>query len=120
MFAMFLVNFVVSPLDVDESLSEFQEIAAKYCNFLLFQKKHSQTVATEDAQPCQNAEDCHCLVPGMSQYSDSQTFSEVGTTEFKGSVSLSTSATHQVELFRSLDRAQESTNNIRNFSPATK
>ena len=67
-------------------------------------REFSQTVAEEDAQPCQNAKNCHFLVPGMSQYGDSQHFSEAGTAvENKGGVSLSTSAAHQVEHSQSLD-----------------
>ena len=38
-FAIFQVNFVVFRPDFDENLSEFQEIAAKYCKMLIFQKK---------------------------------------------------------------------------------
>ena len=83
-------------------------------------REFSQTVPAEDAQPCLDVENCHCLVPGMSQYSNSQTFSEVGTTEFKGGMSLSTSAADQTELPQSLDWAQESTNNSGDFLPATK
>ena len=38
-FAFFQVNFVVFRPDFDENLSEFQEIAAKYCKMLIFQTK---------------------------------------------------------------------------------
>ena len=64
---------------------------------------------------CLHASDCHCLLPGMSQYGESQEvsvfseFSEVGTAvEGRDSVSRSTSAAQNAEL--SFDRAQESTN----------
>ena len=39
-FAIFLVNFVVFRLDVDENLSEFHEIAAKYCKIFLVRKNN--------------------------------------------------------------------------------
>ena len=39
-FAIILANFVVFRLDFDENFSEFQEIAAKYCKMLIFQKKN--------------------------------------------------------------------------------
>ena len=38
-FAVFRLNFVVFRLYFDENFSEFQEIAAKYCKMLIFQKK---------------------------------------------------------------------------------
>ena len=40
-------------------------------------REFSQTVAVEDTQPCQHTPNCHNLVPGMSQYSVSQEFSQV-------------------------------------------
>ena len=84
-------------------------------------REFSQTVAEEDAQPCQHSENCHSLVPGMTQYGESQDFSKVGNAvEGTGGESLSTSAAHIAELSQSLDRVQESTTNNKDFSPATK
>ena len=94
-------------------------------------REFSQTAA-EDTQPHQPAQDCPSLVPGMSQYSESQEFSEVGTAADR--MSLSTSAANNTEFSQSIvgvgpsrpvtppnsDRAQESTNCNRNFSPASK
>ena len=65
-------------------------------------REFSQAVTEIDAQPCQGPENCHSLVPGMSQYGESQEFSEAA------------------ELSQPLDWAQESTNNIDDFSPTRK
>ena len=39
-------------------------------------REFSQAVTEIDAQPCQGPENCHSLVPGMSQYGESQEFSD--------------------------------------------
>ena len=57
----------------------------------------------------------------MSQYGESQDFSEVGiAVEGTGGESPSTSATQIAELSQSLDQVQESTTKNKDFSPATK
>ena len=38
-FFRFFINFIVFRTDFDETVSEFYEISAKYCQILLFQKK---------------------------------------------------------------------------------
>ena len=81
-------------------------------------REFSQTAAEQNAQPLQSAEDCLSLVPGMSQYVESQEFSEVGTDT--GKMSLSTSPANNAEFSQSVDRAQESTNCVRDFSPTPK
>ena len=40
-------------------------------------REFSQTVPEKDTQSCQHTPHCHSLVPGMSQYSVSQEFSQV-------------------------------------------
>ena len=70
-------------------------------------REFSQTVAEKDTQQCLQAENCHSLVPGMSQYGDSQEFSEVGTVV-------------GAELPQPMDWDQESTTSKRDFSPACK
>ena len=72
-------------------------------------REFSQAVTETDAQPCRGPGNCHRLVPGMSQYGDSQEFSEVGI-----------AVENDAELTRSLNRAQESTKNNTYFSPTTK
>ena len=58
-------------------------------------QEFSQTV-DKDAQPCLHAKNCHSLVPGMSQYGESQEFSEARPRDgHRGSESLPTSAAHQ-------------------------
>ena len=39
-------------------------------------REFSQAVKETDVQPCQGPENCHSLVPGMSQYGESQEFSD--------------------------------------------
>ena len=70
-------------------------------------REFSQTVAEQDAQPCLHAENCHNLVPGMSQYRESQEFSEIGTVV-------------EAKLPQPMDWDQESTTSNRDFSPARK
>ena len=55
------------------------------------------TVAEEDAQPCQHSENCHSLVPGMSQYGESDVDAYVGTAQ-SGGLSLSTDAASSTTL----------------------
>ena len=82
-------------------------------------REFSQTVEEKNAQS--QPQDCHDLVPGMSQYEESQVFSEVGpAVEYQSGVPLSTAAEHHAELSLSLDRVQESTEYNRDFSPASK
>ena len=72
-------------------------------------REFSQTVAEQDAQPCLHAENCPSLVPGMSQYGESQEFSEVGI-----------AVENNAELPQPMDWDQESTKNNTDFSPTTK
>ena len=67
-------------------------------------REFSQTVAEKDTQSCLHVENCHSLVPGMSQYGESQEFSQVGI-----------AVENDAELTRSLNRAQESTKNNTDF-----
>ena len=72
-------------------------------------REFSQTVAEKDAQPCLHAENCHSLVPGMSQYGESQEFSEVGI-----------AVENNAELPQPMDWDQESTKSHADFSPTTR
>ena len=49
------MNFIVFRLDFDDNLSEFQEIAAKYCEILIFQKRIRRGVAS-DEKPSQDCD----------------------------------------------------------------
>ena len=65
-------------------------------------REFSQAVTETDAQPCQGPENCHSLVPGMSQYGESQEFSDAEIAV--------------AELSQPSDWAQESTNSNKDFS----
>ena len=69
-------------------------------------REFSQAVTETDAQPCQGPENCHSLVPGMSQYGESQEFSDAEIAV--------------AELSQPSGLAQEFTNNSRDFSPTCK
>ena len=84
-------------------------------------REFSESVREKDAQPCLNTQSCLHFVPGMSQYGESQEFSEVeSSVGHKGSMSLSTFAAQIAELSPSLDRVQESTSYTRDFSPTSR
>ena len=107
-FFMFFLGLLLNPRVGKKSVSRLT-------------REFSQTAELKDAQPCQDVISCHCLVPGMSQYGESQDFSEfsefseVGTTtKNKGG------AAPSAESSQSFDRNQESTNSNRNFSPTSK
>ena len=75
----------------------------------------------EFSQSCNRSITEHPLVPGMSQYGESQEFSNAGTAaEYTGGVSFPTLAAHNAELSQSLDQDLESTDSNEDFSPAIK
>ena len=117
LFGQSLLNFSGSSwssVKIHKSTPEPTQVNRRKAKVSRMTREFSEAAAEKDVE-CVS---CHNLVPHMSQYQDSDVdreFSKAGI--LPGGVSLSTTAANQAELSRSLDRAQESTNSNKDFSP---
>ena len=96
----FVFSEVIVPDKVNSDVLEPTQINRREANVSRMAREFLQAVAEIDAQPCQGPENCHSLVPGMSQYGESQEFSDdVGIVVANpGILSFSTSAANSTEL----------------------
>ena len=80
LFGQSLVDFAGSSwssVKIHKSAAEPTMVNESKANVSRLAREFSQTVPEKDTQSCQHTPHCHSLVPGMSQYSVSQEFSQV-------------------------------------------